>query len=192
MLCGIALLGETDYTDTVFVGTTFFHIFFFPLCPLESYLVVRKTYRSGCRASYTAESLGGLEARSVCYGYLQGIARFCTFLCLLLGIIEIYRVQSAKNSHYMEYTLMWVGVILAPWVLLGLVNWLKGNQASQERVNEIRGILTQRRQDAGRENRPGISNGTLAPLQTQINIKTKPTAQQIQKNEDLGEPLLPI
>jgi len=105
ILFGTILLGRVDETSAgQFVATSFFHICFIPIIPLNSYIVTRQRWMNweGIKIRYYRKSL--------IIGYLRGTCAVGVFF-LILGLV--YLLQHRDNSSVTEEDLMgaWAGII---------------------------------------------------------------------------------
>jgi len=124
---GTRLFGGVDKVPGVcHVATKFFHIWYIPLVPTQSYVVIA--------GSETGKGWRGIpidmSGKSVLAGYLRGAA-------IIAAVISIIRVITAHQED--ASTAIVSGLIAAVSVGLYFVLWR--GRASQERARELAAIM---------------------------------------------------
>jgi len=112
---GTRLLGKVQETPRgQFIATQFVHVFFFPIFPLESYLVTE--YHSGKWAGFQIPK----NRLSVFVGYLRGLSGWAA-LSAFWFYNEYLEHRSIEYLSPLYQVLIWIWFGLAAAGLLGLV-----------------------------------------------------------------------
>lgn len=134
LVFGTRLFGGTDEVPGLFsVSTKFAHIDFLPLCPLGSYLVLKRQF-----GSYSGIEIP-LSGKSVALGYIRALATIATLGTLVWAFI----VQGDERVDE-EFWIV-LGYFACCLVLACLLMFHSSTRrASYERASELAGILAGR------------------------------------------------
>jgi hypothetical protein len=130
---GTGLYGRVDVVPGLFyVATKFFHIFWIPILPLESHIVVEEL-DEGWRGVPI-----GMNGRSVLAGLLRGLLLRGGIGVVIIGIIAAAMASGDAAQMGLAYRLLGFG---AAGVVVGLLTLPLGREPTPERFAEICGLL---------------------------------------------------
>lgn len=117
MICGTQLIGDIDFTDTTFISTEFFHLFYIPLLPLRSLRVKRSSVRGMCNRSYEGVEIP-FSCKSILWGYFQ---RFLKLSFFPLFVLSTYKISDTVNNSSDSASKEYLINTIAGWGILPVV-----------------------------------------------------------------------
>jgi hypothetical protein len=148
IIWGQRMFGKTDHVGNLFyVRTQFFHLWFIPLIPLTTYIVIAGSEQgTGFKGMQTSMSL-----KSVLFGWLRAGCVIAGVFCLIAGLINFMSYLDKNSTEGLANALLCVGVLAGA----GLLYWMTMyfSRASYHRAVELASEL-------------GISEEAVAHLYT--------------------------
>jgi hypothetical protein len=126
------MCGKVDHVANLFyVHTQFFHLYYVPLFPLKTFLVIAGTEGDD---GFQGKQIS-LSLKSVLIGWLRTVLILAMVVSVISGIINGISYLDHQQPHNMNLTLFMMGVLLAAILIYWLT--LRMNRASYWRALEL-------------------------------------------------------
>ena len=120
IIYGVHLLGKTDEVPGVFyIKTKFFHIYYIPLCPVKSYLVLEEDHRSRRNGTFRGIEIP-LHGKSVWLAYLRTIAvlgSIASFVSAMILATDPWEWKNRPGVMILIVSSFFIGIALTIFLL---------------------------------------------------------------------------
>jgi hypothetical protein len=132
IIWGQRMFGKTDHVGNLFyLRTQFFHLWFIPLIPLTTYIVLAGSEQgTGFKGMQTSMSF-----KSVLFGWLRAACVLAGVGCLIAGFVNLVSYLDKNDTDDLAIAFLCAGVVAGTVLLYWLT--LHFSRASYQRAVEL-------------------------------------------------------
>lgn len=135
IIFGQRLCGRVDQVPgACYVATRFFHVYYVPLIPLSSWVIVEGSEnQNGFRGQQI-----GLSGKSVVYGWLQAFLVIFGLIYSIYGAIQISELNRAGKNTFDGIVKVVIGVVsLGAWAMFMIRPFRAGPERARHLLEQL-------------------------------------------------------